>query len=419
MESLRGIDSPRRRGEKQNQNAKNYPLKKIIITAVKIGIPVLLIGYLVWDAVSRGESVFTDDEGNFVPQRVYDVVNHAIAHWWWLAAALAAATGGVVLTLIRWYWLVRALDIPLPFKDALRIGFLGYLTNFTPLGIAGGDLLKAWLLAREHKDRRAEALVSVVVDRALGLYMLFVVASVAILLSGFWDRPEEFPRWVSKITLILTGVGTFIAILVVTPDYSRGRTTQWLERVPRVGVRLLKLVRSVQMYQKRLPALAAAALVSVGVHSLFTLEVYFIVTGLYEVVPELGIHFVLSPVSNAMGLVPLSCGPFEWMLNELYTYAQLPGGGSMAPGQGLVVAFVHRIITVAVAMLAIGYYFKSREEVTEVLHEVEHDAELVNPEGEEGRETPMDGRQETTDEHSAAEPQPKQGSGFRVQDGDV
>jgi len=316
-------------------------------------------------------------------------------------AALAAGTGAVLLTLFRWYGLVRALGIPLPLKDGLRISFLGYLFNFSPLGIAGGDLLKAWLLAREQKDRRAQALASVIVDRAVGLYILFVVASAAILLSGFWCQPEEFPRWVSKITLIITGIGTVVAILVVIPDYSRGKTTQWLERVPKVGERLLKLVRAVQMYQTRLPALATASLLSVGVHSLFTLEIYFIVKGLYDLVPDLGIHFVLSPVSNAMGILPLSCGPFEWMLNELYTYAPIAGGGSMAPGQGLVVAFVFRIITVAIAALAAGYYFKSRDEVTEVLHEVEHEVEISEKEeGERGineekeKEPPMN-----SDEH--------------------
>ena len=62
---------------------------------------------------------------------------------------------GIVLTLIRWCFLVRALGITFSIRDALRIGFLGYLFNLSPAGIAGGDLLKAVMLAREHPGNRA------------------------------------------------------------------------------------------------------------------------------------------------------------------------------------------------------------------------------------------------------------------------
>ena len=80
-------------------------------------------------------------------------------------------------------------------KDALRIGFLGFLFNLAPLGIVAGDLLKAVMLARENPGHRAKSAASVIMDRVVGLYVLFVVASAGILLTGFyWHVPEVHPR---------------------------------------------------------------------------------------------------------------------------------------------------------------------------------------------------------------------------------
>ena len=75
----------------------------------------------------------------------------------------------------------------------MRIGFLGYLFNLAPMGIVGGDLLKAWMLAREKPGNRAKALASVVVDRIVGLYVLFLVAAAGVFVTGFWDhrRPNR------------------------------------------------------------------------------------------------------------------------------------------------------------------------------------------------------------------------------------
>ena len=60
---------------------------------------------------------------------------------------------------------------------------MGYLFNLAPMGVVGGDLLKAWLLAREQHGHRAESVASIVVDRLIGLYML--------LLWGIRSRAER------------------------------------------------------------------------------------------------------------------------------------------------------------------------------------------------------------------------------------
>jgi uncharacterized membrane protein YbhN (UPF0104 family) len=335
-------------------------LKKILITLLKIGASAAIVGYLAWDA--HRNDVFAN-------------LREQPKNWGLLTLALVCCSAAVILTLIRWWCLVRALDVPLRLRDALRIGFLGYLFNLAPMGIVGGDLLKGVMLARHRKGQYAEALASVFVDRFVGLYMLFVVASAAILLTGFWRTDVEAVRWVTRAALLATAVSTVAVVFVLLPDRSQGRSTRWIGRIPYVGPPLLQIVDAVQMYRRRLPVLAATAGMSVGVHSLFSLGIFLIAWGLYDRVPALGMHFVLSPLSAAAGVLPLPMGPFEFVLDRLYPFAPIAGGFSMRPGQGLVIALGYRIITVLIATVGICYYLSSREELAEALHDAEREAE--------------------------------------------
>ena len=110
--------------------------------------------------------------------------------WGLLLGGFVVLLMAVVITIVRWCYLVRALGIDFSLPDAMRIGFIGYLFNLAPMGIVGGDLLKAWMLAREKPGNRAKALASVVVDRIVGLYVLFLVAAAGVFITGFWDIPD-------------------------------------------------------------------------------------------------------------------------------------------------------------------------------------------------------------------------------------
>lgn len=333
-------------------------MKKILITSLKIGISVVILGYLVWKAHQN---------------EAFANLQQQPKHWGLLSAALVVCFSAVVLTLIRWCYLVRALGLPLEMRDAFRIGFMGYLFNLAPMGIVGGDLLKAVMLARHQQGGRAKALASVFVDRALGLYLLFVVASVAILVTGFGKIPAV--RWVSNAMLIITAVSTLGVIVVLLPDPSQGKTTRWIGRIPYVGPFLLRTVDAVQMYRERLPVLALGALISVAVHSLFIVGIFLIASGLYDQVHSLGKHFVLSPLSAATQVIPIPAGHVEASLHWLYAQVPLPNGQMMEADQGLIVALGYRIITLLIAAIGICYYLGSRKEVADVLHDAEQEVD--------------------------------------------
>jgi len=338
-------------------------MKKIIVTLLKLGISFGLIAYLIWNATQSADKV-----------NVFANLRDQPKNWPMLAGAWAFSVVAVLLTFIRWWYLVRALDIPCRFADALRISSWGFLFNLAPLGIVGGDLVKAVMLAHEHRQYRAKAVASVLFDRIIGLYLLFIVASAAILLTGFWKIPVPEIRLICRATFIITIAGTAGIVLMYVPGVIDGPLSRSLGRLPRVGRIIASLIEAVGLYRYKPRVLLVSSLMSVGVHVFFTISIYLIARGLLGDVLSLGAHFVMWPLSAAVGVLPLPFGPTEGVLDFLYTNVPHPGGVTVLKGQGLVVTLCYRLITVLIALLGIYYYLGNRRELSEAIHENEQDA---------------------------------------------
>jgi uncharacterized protein (TIRG00374 family) len=343
----------------KNGNGKPvaHHLKKVLVMLLKVALSATIIGYLAYAATKRGD-VFTN-------------LRDEPKHWDLLAAAWACCTMAVALTFVRWWYLVRALDVPWPLADAIRMGFWGFLFNLLPLGIVGGDLVKAVMFGHEQPQHRAKGVASVLVDRVIGLYLLFVVASVAMLLTGFWwriDNPDI--HLMCEVTFILTIVGTIGLGVLLGPDLFVSRAIRASGRIPRIGPPLQSLLNAVRLYKHKPLVLFLSSLMSIGVHCSFAVGLYLIACGLPGNHLTLADHFVVIPVSNVAGVLPLPAGPFEAVLDSLYTLVPVAGVPIIA-GQGLVVALIYRLITLLIAAFGIPYYLGNRREMAEVIHEVE------------------------------------------------
>ena len=73
--------------------------------------------------------------------------------WGYLAGAALCVSFALVMTLVRWFVLVRAQGLPFRFPDALRLGLIGFFFNTFLPGSVGGDIIKAAFLAREQNRR--------------------------------------------------------------------------------------------------------------------------------------------------------------------------------------------------------------------------------------------------------------------------
>jgi glycosyltransferase 2 family protein len=331
-------------------------MRKAFGILLRWGIPFAIIAWLVVSAVQNDSFVRLRD---------------APKHWDLLGLAAILCFAAVLLTMVRWYFLVRALEIPFRLRDSIRLGFLGYLFNFVTPGSVGGDFFKAVFLAQGNRGRRAEAAVTVVVDRLIGLYALFLVSTAAILSSHMWQLDSKEIRVICQATFWCTGVGTALFVVASLPWVSRGPFARWLMRLPRVGPIVEQINRAKRMYNDRWPALVGAVLLSVVVQSLFSIAIWLIAHGLLSQAPSLAAHFVVVPLALSTGALPLApnaLGTFEFTLEFLYR--QVPGGVAIAASDGFLVALGYRLMTVLIALIGVVIYLVDRREKSPILYNV-------------------------------------------------
>ena len=278
------------------------------------------------------------------------------------AFALSATVyfAALLLTFYRWFVLVHALELPFGFGDSLRLGFVGFVSSLLAPGSVTGDLVKMGFIATEQK-RRAAAIATIVADRLIGLYALFLVS--AILGAIFWR--EAWPNdWLRRMLLLIWGVtgggGVGLLILLYVPH-----PFDWL--VPRLGrfakiARMLaELAEALQQYRYRPLTLAWALFLGMLGHAGFVLSFYLCAVALRGPVapPPLYLHFLFIPIGMVFQAVPLTPGGnaganenfFDWLYKLVDPNFKL----------GVLITLLQRAVTWTVGLLGLVWYIPLRQ----------------------------------------------------------
>jgi uncharacterized protein (TIRG00374 family) len=334
--------------------------KQILSTFLKLAASAVMLGYLGWSA-------YHDPEFGLLISGPKD--------WLVLFWALPICLAAVTLTILRWHLLVRTLGIELPMRDALRAGFLAYLVTLLPLGVVGGDSLKAVMLIHRQPKRKTEAIATVVVDRAIGLFALLLLAAVASL----FVRAEQLARLdevdratiltICAVVRLAAVIATAGLIVMLLPGVTKSRLWDRLEHTPAIGGILHKLVGAMRTYRKRLDVLLLAIGASICIHLLYISAVVVMTLGIGiapEYQPPISSTSVIVPVSMIAGALPI--GVYEVCITLMFR-AVTPAG---APeNMGLLIALGYRLIQILIASIGLVYWLTSRSEVRELIHEAE------------------------------------------------
>src|SRR5690606_10893015 len=120
---------------------------------------------------------------------------------------------------------------------------------------------------------------------------------------------------------LLTGIGGAAIVLMLTTPLATHPISQRLTQIPRVGPVIAQLLGAMQLYQRQRPVMVVVGLMSVSVHVLLALGVYFAARGVYTETPRLADHFVISPVASVAGALPITpggLGSFDLALSYMY-----------------------------------------------------------------------------------------------------
>jgi len=264
-------------------------LKDRLITVLKVAISLGLIAYL-----------FIRMDLN----QVGDALKSA--NYLYLLPATVLYLGAMSSAGLKWYILLRAQGIRAPFRAVLSYTYVGFFfNNFLPANV-GGDVMRGYGLAR-YTEQGAEAAVSVVVDRIVGLMAFMSSAVVAALVAVFLMDQQNLKGVEVAAVVGLVAVATGFAVILSRRVRTLiGRLFAWRLLAPFAPI-YGRLSGAINAYRYSYGALALAFCTSLLTLVLTNFTDYLIAQSLGGGIRLIYI-FLFNPIIAFVLLVPVSIG---------------------------------------------------------------------------------------------------------------
>ncbi len=214
----------------------------------------------------------------------------------------------VLIAGARWWWLLRVNGTDVSLGETLRFTWIGVFFNSVVPGATGGDLIKALYIMKRCPGHRVQVLVSVIVDRVLGLASLALLGAFVVLFEF-----EKFRAVAIGIWGVIAGVAC-VGVIAFSRRLRQALLGPLLTRLPHKLSHVLKLVdQAVFFYRNHKRTILASLLAGVPNHLISVLSVVLMGQALDIGVPTLD-YFVLIPVINIVSAIPIA--PNGWGIGE-------------------------------------------------------------------------------------------------------
>lgn len=293
-------------------------MRRATLTALQVVITLAIVWWVFRDPAKRTEVVAT--------------LGRADAAW----LAVGFFGYGLVELLAAWRWqiLLRVQHFTLGFPRVCALTMTGVFFNFFIPGGTGGDAVKMFYLVKETPGRRGLALLSVVVDRLIGLLALIVFAGVLIAWKWRWlsGAPQTL-HWVWLALAVLGGGLVFLAVCFVITG--AGLVHRLPQRTPG-REKLAELALAFNVYGRAWRPALAAFVLSLVAHVGYFGVFYCAIRALAGdgKVPGLGEFYAFIPIIGTITSLPLSLGGVGWreqMFQDfLGALCGIPAGAAVA-----------------------------------------------------------------------------------------
>ena len=234
---------------------------------------------------------------------------------------LALFFQGVIacITSYRLSLLLRVQGVHLQIYKVLRLTLIGVFFSLTLPGSVSGDLVKMSFVTQYTKDKKMEAILTVMLDRALGLFGLFIVASFVVFFSlPFLLNLEKNYRPV-QIAAFLVGLGSIggmilIGLVELRQTLLRFPWFAWIvnhsaQKMPTSIVsNLTRLVKALELYRQNRRTILVAIALSILVHLCLAINLFCVGASIGDDTLGLRDYFLASLVANAVAAIPLTPG---------------------------------------------------------------------------------------------------------------
>ena len=214
----------------------------------------------------------------------------------------------VILGIIRWHMVLQIQGIYLPIKRATAITFISQFFSSFMLGSTGGDLIKAYYAARETHHKKTEAVVTVFVDRLIGLWTMLFFASIMVI-----PNFHLLTTHIGFNTIIIIILAMLLSSTILIYIAFWGNTAQKFPRIHNIlrrapkGEIITRSLDSCHEFGKHKMFLFKSILISLLLNILVVIQTIILANGM-----DLNIStttlFLIVPVVTCISALPITPG---------------------------------------------------------------------------------------------------------------
>lgn len=262
-------------------------MKKTLLTMLQLAVT---IGLLWW--------VFHD------PERRREMLGAVkLADWRWLGAGVGVFFLCTIVATARWKILLAVQNIHMTWLRTWQLFMIGMFFNLFMLGSTGGDVVKMFLTMREARDNKAAALLSVFMDRVIGMLAL-IFLSVGFLYFRY-DLLNHAEGSSTLLNLLLWLLGAaLITILGMFAVSGLG----WVHYLPQwtpLRGRIVEISAACHMYAKGWRLTIWALLISFPLFGMFFTTFYCAARAFTDLLGVVDI-FSVMPIVAVITAIPIS-----------------------------------------------------------------------------------------------------------------
>ncbi len=336
-------------------------MKRAFITTLQVIVTVGLLWFVFHDAEKRAQML--------------EALRRAKLSWF--AAGVVAYFMVEMLGSIRWWILLKVQGMRLTLRCTFGLYMIGVFFNLFLPGSVGGDIVKIFYLVREIGPNKATAMLTVLMDRLIGLLALIAISAVVIvtqysLLSSTPHTSALLYTLIAILVSAIVGIGfsfviTGFGLVHKLPPHFPGHE------------KLVELSVAYNLYGRAWAASLGGFVISVIAHLSLFYTFYCAARAFTDVLSFNDITTVM-PIINTITSMPISVAGvgvreklFEDLLYALYAVPKNIGVLTSLMGFMVTVVWgaVGGIIYLCYRPSDHAKLREMREEVSELEHEIE------------------------------------------------
>ena len=248
-----------------------------------------------------------------------------------------------VLGAVRWRELMRAHQMDLGFSKSLQLTWLGFFWSLVFPGVTGGDVVKAYCVARTAENR-AVAVLIVFLDRIIGLIGLAVLSGVVILFNLHNQELRTVSSGILIFILAMVGGG----VLFFSRRLRRWLGLDWLIGLLPFQARVSQLDDALFEYRYHKKTILTALLLSLAAH-VANVGTFYLAGKALRLPVAWQHYFVFIPVMLMVAALPISVGGLGVLESGVTHFLTLAAVGASANG-ALALCLLYRVMTVFIGL---------------------------------------------------------------------